>query len=664
MSERIKYIVSMDVDGFKKGATEANKALSQMQQRMETTAKISKQKFEEQERAAKEAAAANKKYGEDVKKAFTTIAVTAAAAGVALKKIYDMGKAGAGLEFTAIKFDRLAESIGTTGDALRDDLADATDGLMSKAEQMQLAGDLMSLGLAKTHDEAVRLSTVASQLGMNMNQLVLTLTNQTTMRFDALGIAVDGFDDKVAKLKQTGMSASDAFKEAFMQQAEEQLRRVGSIAETNAGKFMRFEAQIKDIGDAFKMSLAAGVADVVEGIYDYLEAQEKISENFDKLSGDIDKSTMSMKEYNDAVLLAALHSGRLTEHQYLSITTRKIANEQLRTLMHDMGAYTNETEYFKDKWAELGDLWMFRVVPAGEKTREIFEGILAPTEALGDELLEGLNPALKDNAEAAARAAIAEQEFAEALGSVNRNILNQIDSWKKNIEWITSGAYELQLQAEAIMESVRSSEDYEEVQNRLTKVQDLLIQKSAAMNDMSMQDIQGAYESIGYEIESSAIKAAELYYKNQDINKVSLGNITQSLYNMGVPWERAAELAAAILGHLRAIDGTTATAKIVIDTYNNQHGVQGTSGAQYGSGSPSRPQPSDDIPTQAGGDFIVPPSFAGDTFPVRATAGERVQVTPKSGTTTELINSRQEARRNNSELARMIADAILIGMRS
>ena len=217
MSERIKYIVSMDVDGFKKGATEANKALSQMQQRMETTAKISKQKFEEQERAAKEAAAANKKYGEDVKKAFTTIAVTAAAAGVALKKIYDMGKAGAGLEFTAIKFDRLAESIGTTGDALRDDLADATDGLMSKAEQMQLAGDLMSLGLAKTHDEAVRLSTVASQLGMNMNQLVLTLTNQTTMRFDALGIAVDGFDDKVAKLKQTGMSASDAFKEAFMQ---------------------------------------------------------------------------------------------------------------------------------------------------------------------------------------------------------------------------------------------------------------------------------------------------------------------------------------------------------------------------------------------------------------------------------------------------------------
>ena len=31
------------------------------------------------------------------------------------------------------------------------------------------------------------------------------------MRFDALGVSVAGFDDKVKKLKDSGMSANDAF---------------------------------------------------------------------------------------------------------------------------------------------------------------------------------------------------------------------------------------------------------------------------------------------------------------------------------------------------------------------------------------------------------------------------------------------------------------------
>ena len=77
-------------------------------------------------------------------------------------------------------------------------------------EAMALAADLLALGLAKNSDEAVRLAKVQSGLGMDMNQLVL-LTNQTTMRFDALGVSVDGFDEKVKQLKATGMSTNEAF---------------------------------------------------------------------------------------------------------------------------------------------------------------------------------------------------------------------------------------------------------------------------------------------------------------------------------------------------------------------------------------------------------------------------------------------------------------------
>ena len=55
------------------------------------------------------------------------------------------------------------------------------------------------------------------------------------MRFDALGISVDGFDEKVKALEETGLSASEAFNEAFLQQAEEQIKKVGDVANTSEG---------------------------------------------------------------------------------------------------------------------------------------------------------------------------------------------------------------------------------------------------------------------------------------------------------------------------------------------------------------------------------------------------------------------------------------------
>jgi hypothetical protein len=173
----------------------------------------------------------------------------------ALKQAYDTAKEGASLLYAEERFDSLAKSIGTTADVLMKDLRDATHGMVSDAELMASAGDFMSLGLAKTHDEAVRLSTVAGALGMNMNQLVLTLTNQTTMRFDALGVSVAGFDEKVKALEASGMSASEAFTEAFLQQAEEQIKRVGDQTDSTIGDFKRLEAAMQNLGNSVKQDI-------------------------------------------------------------------------------------------------------------------------------------------------------------------------------------------------------------------------------------------------------------------------------------------------------------------------------------------------------------------------------------------------------------------------
>ena len=192
--------------------------------------------------------------------------VAGAVVGVsrAIKGVYEAAKEGAELEYARTRFDNLASSIGTVSDALMGDLRTATRGTVSDAELVASAGDLMALGLAKSHDEVVRLTSVAGALGMNMNQLVLALTNQTTARFDQLGVSVDGFDAKVKKLKETGLSASDAFKEAFLQQAEEQIEKVGNAADQSIGSFKRFEASSQDLSNAIKTQLSPAFALISE----------------------------------------------------------------------------------------------------------------------------------------------------------------------------------------------------------------------------------------------------------------------------------------------------------------------------------------------------------------------------------------------------------------
>jgi len=227
------------------------------------------------------------------------------------QEAYDFIKEGAALELAQMRFDRLSTSIGTTADALKVDLKNATKGLLSDADQMTLAGDLMSLGLAKTHDEAVRLTNVAAQLGMNMNQLVLTLTNQTTMRFDALGVAVDGFDEKVKRLEESGLSADEAFKWAFIEQAEDQIDRVGGIADTTAGKLQKLEAAWANTVNSFK----ASAAEIAEPTVDAVLAIQEIDAAFEAgyITQERYNEIQTAGRYSSEVYVEALEEVRRTQ---------------------------------------------------------------------------------------------------------------------------------------------------------------------------------------------------------------------------------------------------------------------------------------------------------------------------------------------------------------
>jgi hypothetical protein len=228
--------------------------------------------------------------------------------GLAAKKAFEFGKAGAELEEVERKFQRLSAEMGLSS-TFMERIQRATGGVASEFELAGSAMNLMSLGLVKSESQLRRLVRVSGELGFDMNQLVLTMANMTTMRFDALGVSVDGFKERVAALRAEGLSAADAFREAFLAQAEDQLKRVGSVADTTLGAFKRLEAQFKNISDATKewaskalgplVLLFAESAEATETLRTAVEMAIITEEEYDRLHMQRRLSTLSNIEIQE-----------------------------------------------------------------------------------------------------------------------------------------------------------------------------------------------------------------------------------------------------------------------------------------------------------------------------------------------------------------------------
>ena len=338
------------------------------------------------------------------------------AVSVAVNKIFDFGEQGAVIVQTEDKFDRLSESIGTTAEALSEDLHDATNGMMSDAELMAGATNLMALGLVKTHDEAVRMTRVVGVLGMDMNQLVLTLTNQTTMRFDALGVSVAGFDERVKKLKETGLDTNEAFTEAFLQQAEAQIGKVGDVADSAVAPFKRMQASMKNLGDTVKKDLSPYLANAADALNYILTWNEKITEAETEASERVARSAATWGDYTIALFETKEAAYGLTNYEEKLLEAMREG-----TVVAGDAATMNEDQAraIAHVWAKMEGLTEaeYELIRAQELVSTSNEPLLSFYEMYAPVVQEAASATEDMNAAAAENAARMEAQ-AEAINAV------------------------------------------------------------------------------------------------------------------------------------------------------------------------------------------------------------------------------------------------------
>ena len=134
-------------------------------------------------------------------------------------------------------------------------LRTATKGMISDAELMASASGIVSLKLADNQEQVVRLATVVGTLGWDMQQVILTFANLSTMRLDALGLSVDEVKQKQKELMDQGMSTAAAFKEAVIQAGEARLD-VGGVSESEQA-FKKAEAAVLNFKNSLLLSTVA-----------------------------------------------------------------------------------------------------------------------------------------------------------------------------------------------------------------------------------------------------------------------------------------------------------------------------------------------------------------------------------------------------------------------
>ena len=188
--------------------------------------------------------------------------IAIAGMGIAAKQAFAELERGAELSANAQKFDNLTQSIGSTSDAMLGRMNAASKNMVSNADLISGATTIMQGKLAKTEDSVVRMSAVTGALGWDMGVLAQTINNQSILRLDNLGLAVEDVIPRFKELKET-MGDKEAFGLAVIEAGEASLELMGDRSETTAGQIDQMKKAYTDARDAFSIGFAEGAAEEV-----------------------------------------------------------------------------------------------------------------------------------------------------------------------------------------------------------------------------------------------------------------------------------------------------------------------------------------------------------------------------------------------------------------
>jgi hypothetical protein len=293
------------------------------------------------------------------------------------EKAYAALRGGAELQTTTERFGKLAASIGTTADVMLGKLREATKGMISDAELMASASGIVSLKLADNEEQVVRLATVVGTLGWDMQQVILTFANLSTMRLDALGLSVDEVKQKQKELMDQGMSTAAAFKEAVIQAGEARLD-VGGVSESEQA-FKQAEAAVVNFKNAVLESTIATLSQA--GAFESLAA----TANSIQLATDFRGELAALREEGAITTVEWLGLLNTLSQSGAAAAEVELAGIIMRDSLTDTDDEINQQLGSWQVWARTVAIQTgYAAQTAAANMNAIFVGLLGISNGLGD----------------------------------------------------------------------------------------------------------------------------------------------------------------------------------------------------------------------------------------------------------------------------------------
>ena len=496
-------------------------------------------------------------------------AAGAVAVGVALKKAFDLGREGAVVAQTAESFDFLLEKVGVAPDLL-DDLRTAARGTV---DDMTLMSSTMTL-VAGAGDElgsALLQSTPQLlEIAKAANKLNPAL-GDTAFFYESIATGVKRAQPLILDNLGLTIKVGDA-NQAFAD-------KLGKSVEALTAE----EKQMAILEDVFRagdeiIQQVGGSTDAATDSFDRLTVSLKNSADEAKKS-----LFVGLEPLIEGLALSVETSNAFTKAQKAGLITQ----EERTDLIIDSTTALELNEAALALITERTE----RLSVSTERVTAMQEGFargLGDTTPIAAELGEVLDdvadtdisPLQQQFDDARAKIDLARSASQNFWDSIDTGILGSISRLQESIAFMLAGGTQVQSAFNEVESALRAG----------------LIAPEEA-------------ESILREVEAAALAVAE---QTGEISMEDATNQMRDKYNLS--WKEAKAL---IENSVAIIDAIPFITEKRIEFFIEYTGA---------------PFPSNIGPGGAHGlDMIVPPGFPNDTFPIRATSGERVTITPQGG---------------------------------
>lgn len=184
----------------------------------------------------------------------------------AIQAIGRLREIGDQARFARLAFEEMAGGPDRAVTALNQ-LREATGGVIDDVTLMTQSTRLQLLGLADGAQEAGELFATLSKIARITGQTIdsalstfqLTIANESFMRLDSLGLSVEAVKDRIDELKESGLSASDAFRQAVIEGMEGVVEKIGDAATAGETAFARMQTRIENMKNELAEFVAQGI---------------------------------------------------------------------------------------------------------------------------------------------------------------------------------------------------------------------------------------------------------------------------------------------------------------------------------------------------------------------------------------------------------------------